>query len=93
VVMCVVLGGRRPALHGKLFARDIRIEFPKVWSGIGVVCVVLLWVVVYAPTGPGASFSETPFSELWTRKCVCVCVCVCFINSPSVLFEKKCKEK
>ena len=39
-------------------------------SGIGV--GVLLWVVVYAPTGPGASFSETPFFRLWTRKCVCV---------------------
>ena len=43
-------------------------------SGIGV--GVLLWVVVYAPTGPGASFSETPFFRLWTRKNVCVCVYV-----------------
>ena len=29
--------------------------------GIGV--GVLLWVVVYAPTGPGASFSESPFFD------------------------------
>ena len=33
-----------------------------------------LWFVVYAPMGPGASFSETPFFRLWIRKCVCVCV-------------------
>ena len=45
----------------------------KITFGIGV--GVLLWAVVYAPTGPGASFSETPFFRLWTRKCVCVCVC------------------
>ena len=32
--------------------------------------VVSLCVVVYAPTGPGASFSEAPFSRPWTRKCV-----------------------
>ena len=56
--------------------------------GIGV--GVLLWVVVYAPTGPGASFSETPLFRLWTRKCVCVCVCV--INSLSYLNEKKWKK-
>ena len=31
-----------------------------------LVCCVWLWVVVYAPTGPGASFSETPFSRPWT---------------------------
>ena len=40
------------------------------WSNVAVrsfdsrsgICVgVLLWVVVCAPTGPGASFSETPF--------------------------------
>ena len=37
-------------------------------EGCARVCVcvcfgvgVLLWVVVYAPSGPGASFSETPF--------------------------------
>ena len=41
----------------------------------GIDVGVLLWVVVYAPTGPGASFSESPFFRLWTRKCVCVCVC------------------
>ena len=33
---------------------------------------MLLWVVVYAPTGPGASFSETPFSRHGIRQWVCV---------------------
>ena len=64
-------------------------------SGIGV--GVLLWVVVYALTGPGASFSETPFFQTMDSKvclCVCVCVCVCFINPLSysdrkeILYEK-----
>ena len=30
-------------------------------SRSGICVGVLLWVVVYAPTGPSASFSETPF--------------------------------
>ena len=29
----------------------------------GISVIVSLCVVVYAPTGPGASFSETPFSR------------------------------
>ena len=42
-------------------------------------CVgVLLCIVVYAPTGPGVSFSETPLFRLWIRKCMFVCVCVEF---------------
>ena len=47
----------------------------------GISVIVSLCVVVYAPTGPGASFSETPFSRPWTRKCVCVCVCVCVCDN------------
>ena len=35
-----------------------------------------LWFVVYAPMGPGASFSETPFFQIMDSH-VCVCVCVC----------------
>ena len=52
----------------------------------GISIVVSLCVVVYAPTGPGASFSETPFSRPWTRKCVCVCVCVAWHYSWHLIF-------
>ena len=50
----------------------------EIWHRFSIGVGVLLWVVVYAPTGPGASFSETPFFRLWTCMCVFVCVCVCF---------------
>ena len=56
-------------------ARDVRISVLWMWFCFRI--VVSLCVVVYAPTGPGASFSETLFSRPWTRTCVCVCVCVC----------------
>ena len=36
------------------------------WMRFGINVIVSLCVVVYAPTGPGASFSETPFSRPWT---------------------------
>ena len=52
------------------------------WSSIGV--GEWLWFVVYAPMGPGASFSEAPFFRSWIRKCVCVCVCVCWYFSSGV---------
>ena len=53
------------------------------WMRFGISVIVSLWVVVYAPTGPGASFSETPFSRPWTRTFVCVC------HQFAVLFEWK----
>ena len=44
----------------------------------GISVIVSLCFVVYAPMGPGASFSETPFSDLGLESvCVCVCMCVC----------------
>ena len=53
------------------------------WSSIGV--GVMLWFVVYAPTGPGASFSEAPFFRLWIRKCVRLSACVCVRRDSGVV--------
>ena len=51
----------------------------EIWHRFSIGVGVLLWVVVYAPTGPGASFSETPFFTPFSDyglASVCVCVCV-----------------
>ena len=74
VCVCIVVGIRTDRIRLFLWTAchkpDSSRQNEHTWSNVAVrsldsrsgSCVgVLLWVVVYAPTGPGASFSETPF--------------------------------
>ena len=62
----------------------------EIWHRFSIGVGVLLWVVVYAPTGPGASFSETPFFTPFFRLWTCKCVCVCVIWVPSFPRARRC---